>query len=74
MAALLRTEKLIKKARKAGLLGKAAAARLSREKLGEELFRLAEQAQSQGWSAEVLLRAELKRRERHWREMEKRSA
>ncbi len=74
LPALMRAEKLIKKARKAKLLGEQKAAKLTEKKLGEELYRLAEYAQSKGWSAEDLLRTELKKRERNWRNLEKRAA
>jgi tetrapyrrole methylase family protein/MazG family protein len=71
LPALLRAEKLLKKARKAKLLtdgrpnrkaGKAAIAR--------ELFGLAQIAQQHGWSAEELLTDEIKRRERALRQRE----
>jgi hypothetical protein len=39
--------------------------------LGEQLFELAAEAQAAGWSAEELLRAEIRRRERQWRRREK---
>jgi MazG family protein len=71
LPALLRAEKLVKKARKAKLLTEAKpVARPSRKGLAEELFRLTELAQSKGWSAEELLRAEAFRRERAWRKRE----
>jgi uncharacterized protein YabN with tetrapyrrole methylase and pyrophosphatase domain len=73
LPALLRAEKLVKKARKAKLLTEAAETRpLSRAALAKQLFRLAEQAQSKGWSAEELLWVETKKRERLWRKLEKR--
>jgi XTP/dITP diphosphohydrolase len=71
LPALMRAEKLIKKARKAKLVEPRTTRRLTRKQLGEELYRLAENAQSQGWSAEDLLRTELKRREKEWRKREK---
>src|SRR5258708_10789559 len=68
LPALLRAEKLVKKARKANLIsGRAALPRSrtrgsaslpdksSRSQLAEKLFALAELAQSRGWSAERLL-------------------
>jgi uncharacterized protein YabN with tetrapyrrole methylase and pyrophosphatase domain len=73
LPALLRAEKLLKKAHKAKLLaagprrrpaGKAAIAR--------QLFTLAETAQRHGWSAEELLTAEIKKRERELRRREQR--
>jgi uncharacterized protein YabN with tetrapyrrole methylase and pyrophosphatase domain len=70
LPALLRAEKLAKKARKAGLLDKEAPGKRSRTALAGELVALAEQAQANGWSAEELLRGELRRRERRWRKAE----
>lgn len=72
LPSLLYAEKLAKKARKANLLPKAKT-KSSRKKIAESLFELAETAQAQGWSAEELLRAELKRREKEWRRREKRA-
>ena len=72
LPALLRAEKLVKKARKAGLMeagGKKSATR-SRTTMGRELFDLTQGAQNRGWSAEELLRAEIRRRERAWRKKE----
>ena len=71
LPALLRAEKLVKKARKGKLLadGKAAP-RQTKPAVAKQLFALAEGAQSQGWSAEELLRAETKRRERQFRKRE----
>lgn len=83
LPALLRAEKLVKKAHKAGLLdarpvGKKSATaggrgsgRRSRPAIGRALFELAFAAQRQGWSAEELLRAETARRERVWRRRER---
>jgi uncharacterized protein YabN with tetrapyrrole methylase and pyrophosphatase domain len=76
LPALLRAEKLVKKAQK--VLGhghRAAAARPHQGKLGKsalakELFELAASAQSRGWSAEELLSDEIKRREREYRRRE----
>jgi uncharacterized protein YabN with tetrapyrrole methylase and pyrophosphatase domain len=72
LPALLRAEKLVKKARRAKLLGDPAPARprKSRATLQRELFELAAFAQSQGWSAEDLLRAETLKREKRWRKAE----
>src|SRR6185436_18740536 len=61
LPSLLYAEKLVKKARKAKLLdGEENAGKLSREQLAQQLFALASVAQGQGWSAEELLRAEIK--------------
>ena len=96
LPALLRAEKLVKKARKAGLTespvgrrcraaqtsagnnhGRAAARpyqkKLSKAVLARELFDLAEFAQVCGWSAEELLSLEIKRRERRFRQQERRN-
>ena len=72
LPALLRVEKLSKKARKAGLLpGKGNARRQAKGEMAKTLFDLAEQAQARGWSAEEMLRAEAKRRETAWRRTER---
>ena len=81
LPALLRAEKLLKKARRAKLLeeqpgrksSNAKSGRnhhLNRTDLASELFALARYAQSRGWSAEDLLRAETRRQERLWRRLE----
>jgi MazG family protein len=72
LPALMRSEKLIKKARKASLLksdGKKS--RPSKSALARQLFDLTETAQSRGWSAEELLRQETAKRETAWRRHEK---
>ncbi len=69
---LLRAEKLVKKARRAGLAVEPPKPRkASRTALGRELFELAAYAQSRGWSAEELLRAEIRKQERVWRRIER---
>ncbi|MCX6922845.1 MAG: MazG family protein [Verrucomicrobia bacterium] len=72
---LLWAAKLVKKAHKAKLLQATSIqpARTKRE-LAERLFTLAQFAQERGWSAEDLLRGEIKRRERALRAKEKRAA
>jgi uncharacterized protein YabN with tetrapyrrole methylase and pyrophosphatase domain len=73
LPALLRAEKLVKKARKAHLLPKSKSKRApGKSILAAKLFTLAESAQSRGWSAEELLGDEIKRRERELRRREKR--
>ena len=68
LPALMRVEKLVKKARKSGVVTVPVRARVrSRRAMGEALFELAALAQQRGWSAEDLLRAESLRRERVWR-------
>jgi len=83
LPALLRAEKLVKKAHKVLADGHPAvgprcraATRPSRKKttkaaLARELFKLTELAQRNGWSAEELLSGETKRRERAFRKLEK---
>jgi tetrapyrrole methylase family protein / MazG family protein len=76
LPALMRAEKLTKKARKLfdgdrpeSSNGKK---RQNKRKLARELFELAALAQSRGWSAEQLLSEETKRRERKFRKRETR--
>ena len=66
LPALLRAEKLLKKARQAGLLKESESSRrpLTKPALGRELFALTQYAQRKGWSAEELLRREIKTQER----------
>ncbi len=85
LPALLRAEKLSKKARKAGLLRESEGAarlagmkslmnagkRIKRSEIGAALFDLASASQAQGWSAEELLRSETQRREKRWRVVER---
>ena len=75
LPALLRAEKLIKKARRAKLHDDTrSVAGLNRGRLGRDLFRLAAVAQRKGWSAEDLLHSEAKKQERAWRKRERLSA
>ena len=82
LPALLRAEKLLKKARKAGLLSNdlgarslEQAARLHvknpRRAIAENLYALTEYAHGKGFSAEELLTEEIKKRERQLRKQEK---
>jgi hypothetical protein len=72
LPALLRAETLVKKARKANLLaGGRPDQSLGKNDLAKQLFALTEFAQLHGWSAEELLAAETKRRERVLRRHEK---
>jgi hypothetical protein len=73
LPALMYAEKLVKKARKAKLV-EATGIKLKKETIADTLFTLVEMAQSQGWSAEDLLRGELKKRERVWRAREVQTA
>jgi uncharacterized protein YabN with tetrapyrrole methylase and pyrophosphatase domain len=71
LPALLRAEKLLKKARKAKLIpDKGRKAACSRKELAGRLFAFAAEAQRSGWSAEELLRAESARHERELRRKE----
>ena len=72
LPALMRAEKLLKKARKAKLLVKEPAGRkLSKAAVSKQLFELAHYASGRGWSAEELLQAETKKRERALRHAER---
>jgi uncharacterized protein YabN with tetrapyrrole methylase and pyrophosphatase domain len=73
LPALLRAEKLLKKARKAKLLadGKKPGRKFSQAGLAAELFELASLAQERGWCAEELLVGEIKKRDRQLRKLEK---
>jgi nucleoside triphosphate diphosphatase len=73
LPALARAEKLVKKARKAGLPLNRKHSKTSKSALGRKLFALAEFAQSRGWSAEELLQGEIKKRERELRQSESNS-
>lgn len=71
LPALLRAEKLLKKARKANLFaGKNSKRKWAKAELAAELFELAALAQARGWSAEELLAGEIKHRERGLRRLE----
>ena len=76
LPALLRAEELVKKARKAALLPRTNARRrsLSQRELARRLFALAGYAQSRGWSAEELLRAEAREVEGRLRRKERQRA
>ncbi len=75
LPALLRAEKLVKKARKAKLISDGWSERKrTKKQLAEELFALAAFAQSHGWSAEELLRSETQKRERELRRRERQRA
>ena len=75
LPALMRSQKLLKKASKAGLASVPPKPKASdRKALATALFDLTAQCQAAGWSAEELLRAELRRRESDWRREERRQA
>jgi tetrapyrrole methylase family protein/MazG family protein len=73
LPALLRAEKLLKKARKAKVLadGQHLKRRFTKTDLAKELFELAMFAQQNGWSAEALLRQEIQKQERKFRQIER---
>src|SRR5688572_6626072 len=71
LPALLRAEKLVKKARKAKLTNGKSGRRASKAAIAKKLFILAETAQYHGWSAEELLTNEIKRRELSLRKQER---
>lgn len=72
LPALLRAEKLIKKARRAKLEGEPPKGRAQgRKELGKTLFEVVRYAQGRGWSAEDLLGKESHRREQQWRRLER---
>jgi uncharacterized protein YabN with tetrapyrrole methylase and pyrophosphatase domain len=74
LPALLRAEKLMKKARRAKLVNDGIArTKLNRRELAKRLFELTKYAQARKWSAEELLREETQRQEHVLRRMERRS-
>lgn len=74
LPALMRAEKLVKKARKANLIQTKTNGKSSQSKaaIARELFELARYAQQRGWSAEDLLHGEIRKQERAWRRHENR--
>lgn len=75
LPALMRAQKLVKKATKAGLpTTPAPAKRQGRKAVSTALFELAQACQERGWSAEELLRAETDRREKVLRREEARKS
>lgn len=71
LPALLRSEKLVKKARKQGLMAKKSTVKLSKQAVGRLLFEVTAYAQSKGWSAEELLRDQYRRSEKELRRQER---
>jgi len=72
LPALMRAEKLLKKARKAKLpVRDIAGPKLTRAAVGKQLFELTQYAGMRNWSAEELLQAETKKRERALRRAER---
>jgi XTP/dITP diphosphohydrolase len=75
LPALLRAAKLVRKAHKAKLLLPITSKPVrTRKQLAEKLFALAQFAHERGWSAEDLLRGEIRHREQALRRAEKRKA
>lgn len=75
LPALLRAEKIFKKARKAGLEVHSRPVKLkSKKALGDALFDLVAEAQSRGWNAEELLRSKLKSAEKELRSQERKKS
>ena len=71
LPALLRAEKLLKKARKAKLLAESKPLKVaSKSAVAKQLFALTEYTQARGWCAEELLADETKKRERALRRRE----
>jgi MazG family protein len=71
LPALLRAEKLMKKAHKVFGDGHFSKRKLPKSVLAKELFDLAASAQTRGWSAEELLSAEANKRESRFRRRER---
>lgn len=74
LPALMRAQKLWKKARRAGLagpVGPTGKTRQNKRLVAALLFDFSALCQERGWSAEELLRGEAQRRERVWRRMER---
>jgi uncharacterized protein YabN with tetrapyrrole methylase and pyrophosphatase domain len=76
LPALMRVQKLIKKALKAGLETpeKSVKAQPSKAEVAKSLFELARLCQDRDWSAEELLGLEASRREKAWRLAERKAA
>ena len=75
LPALMRAQKLFKKAAKAGLSKpRSVSAKTNRKAVAEQLCVLAELCQERGWSAEELLKTAMRQRERSWRRDEARVA
>ena len=71
LPALLRSQKIVKKAQKAALSTPQISRPVtSKQQIAKQLFDIAAMCQGQGWSAEQLLREETKRREKLWRREE----
>jgi len=74
LPALLRAEKLVKKAKRAKLSGtEVNTPQMGKASIARHLFELTAYAQAKGWSAEDLLSSETRKQERLWRKREQRS-
>ena len=74
LPALLRAEKLVKKAKRAKLEGtEAKKMTIGKALVARQLFELTAYAQEKGWSAEDLLSGETRKRERQLRKQEQRA-
>ena len=71
LPALLKAEKLVKKAYKAKLISEPTTISAKKKELGKLLFDLAHAAQTRGWSAEELLRTEIAKQEKILRQRER---
>lgn len=73
LPSLMRAQKLIKKAAQAGLIPKKGrrTSGITRKDAARRFFDLAKECQERGWSAESLLRAEIRRRETAFRKTER---
>src|SRR4051812_48833650 len=74
LPALLRAEKLLKKARRAKLMATAKKHTATKAGIAKKLFTLAQEAEAHGWSAEELLRGEVGAAEKKLRKLEKTKA
>src|SRR5216110_891807 len=74
LPALLRAEKLLKKARRANLMASAKKHTATKAGIAKKLFTLAQEAEAHGWSAEELLRGEVATSEKKLRRLEKTKA
>jgi MazG family protein len=75
LPALLRAEKLVKKAKRAKLSGaEVNNLQMSKTALARHLFELTVYAQAKGWSAEDLLSSETRKQEQRWRRQEAHAA
>lgn len=74
LPALLRAEKLVKKARRGKLMPAPKKTSAQKSAIAKKLFELAETAQAHGWSAEELLREQVGSVEKNLRKVEQKNA